>query len=86
MTHERILDPDDFESRLRGDRGNINGPDSKVIWWAMGIFGLIVATFAVTSWLSLQNRVDAIGEKLAAMDAKLTLVLDGRIKDPNAKP
>ena len=86
MNHDRPLDRDDFEPRIAG-HGHINGNGNKVTWWIMSVLGLIIATFAVGSWMSLESKVDALGKQMSAMDAKMTLLLDGRIREPpNERP
>lgn len=81
----RLTEAEEIDRRLAG-HGNIVNGNGKVLWWLMGVLAFIVSSVAVASWMSVENKVDELGKQMSAMDAKLQLLLDGRIRDPNAKP
>jgi len=94
---ERELE--DIDRRLAGN-GSIIHRDTKVVWWIMGFIAILVSnliTAAINNRsadfeamkvdvASLHAQMAVITAQNSAMAAQLQLLLDGRIKDADAKP
>jgi hypothetical protein len=72
----------DLERQYVG-HGHINGGNVK---WLMGIMAALFVSILVAEMAWLGSTVVSLSGQVAAMDAKLSLLIEGRIKDPNVKP